>query len=83
MRGQLFESIGQYYGTRYFTDLLDLQSGGRIRAKIFNLRPVCRWNLTYFLYDRVSQERIRLSKRNCFRYFERAIEEFRSGKLTS
>lgn len=79
MRGQLFESIGQYHSTRFFTDLLELQSGGRIRAKIFNLRPVRRWNLSYFLYDRVSRKRIRLSKRKCFRYFERAIAEFEAA----
>jgi hypothetical protein len=79
MRGQLFESIGQYYSTRFFTDLLELQSGGRIRAKIFNLRAVRRWNLTYFLYDRASRRRIRMSKRKCFQYFERAIAEFEAA----
>ncbi len=80
-RGRLFESIGDYYSTWFFLDCLDLQRGGRIRAKVFNLRFVRRWNLTYFLYDRESRKKILLSKRKCFQYLERAIVEFEAASL--
>jgi hypothetical protein len=81
VRGQLFESIGDYYGTWFFLDCLDLQRGGRIRAKVFNARFVRRWNLTYFLYDRESRKRILVSKRKCFQYLERAVAEFEAANL--
>ncbi|MGH8653727.1 MAG: hypothetical protein ACREYE_16845 [Gammaproteobacteria bacterium] len=81
VRGQLFESIGDYYSTWFFLDCLDLQRGGRIRAKIFNLRFVRRWNLTYFLYDRESRKKILVSKRMCFQYLERAVAAFEAANL--
>jgi hypothetical protein len=81
VRGQLFESIGDYYSTWFFLHCLDLQRGGRIRAKVFNLRFVRRWNLTYFLYDRESRKKILVSKQKCFQYLERAVTEFEAANL--
>lgn len=81
VRGQLFESIGDYHSTWFFLDCLDLQRGGRLRAKVFNLRFVQRWNLIYFLYDRKSRTKILVSKRKCFQYLERAIAEFEAANL--
>lgn len=81
VRGQLFESIGDYYSTWFFLNCLDLQRGGRFRARIFNLRFVRRWNLTYFLYDRESRNKIVASKRKCFQYLERAVVEFELANL--
>jgi len=81
VRGQLFESIGDYYSTWFFLDCLDLQRGGRFRAKIFNLRFVRRWNLVYFLYDRDSREKILESKRKCLQYLEKAVAEFEAADL--
>lgn len=81
VRGQLFESIGDYYSTWFFLNCLDLQRGGRIRAKILNLRFVHRWNVGYFLYDRESRKQILASKRKCFRYLEKAVTEFEAANL--
>jgi hypothetical protein len=81
VRGQLFESIGDYYSTWYFLDCLARQRGGRIRAILFNLRFVRRWNLTYFLYDRQSRTKILESKRKCFQYLGRAVAEFEAANL--
>jgi hypothetical protein len=81
IRGQLFESIGDYYSTWFFLSCLDFQHGGRFRAKVFNLRFVRRWNLTYFLYSRENRRRILATKRKCFRYLESAVSEFEAANL--
>ena len=80
-RGRVFESIGDYYSSWFFLYCLGLQNGGRVRAKLFNLRFVRRWNLTYFLYDSDSRKKIRQSKRKCFEFLERAIAEFEAANL--
>jgi hypothetical protein len=78
-RGHLFSAIGDFYSSRYLCDKLDFQKGGRIKSKIANLYFVRRWNLDKFLYDSISRKKIEDSKRKCFQYFERSIEEFRQG----
>lgn len=80
-RGHLFSAIGDFYSSRYLCDKLDFQEGGRIKSKIANMYFVRRWNLDKFLYDRISRKKLEDSKRKCFQYFERSIEEFRlAGK---
>ena len=81
LRGQVFESIGDYYSAWFFLDCLDFQRGGRFRAKLLNLYFFRRWNLVYFLYDRDSRKKILRSKRKCFEYFERAVAEFEAANL--
>ena len=81
LRGQVFESIGDYYSAWFFLDYLDFQHGERFREKLLNLHFFRRWNLVYFLYDRDSRKKILRSKRKCFEYFERAVAEFEAANL--
>lgn len=82
-RGHLFSAIGDFYSSRYLCDKLDFQKGGRIKSKIANMYFVRRWNLDKFLYDHISRKKIEDSKRKCFQYFERSIEEFQLGSKKS
>ena len=60
-RGSTFSAIGDFYSSIYFCYLLDFQSGGKIKSKIANMYFVRRWNLIFFLYDKTSRQKIRLS----------------------
>ncbi len=82
-RGSSLSAIGDFYSSIYFYYLLDFQSGGRIKSKIANMYFVRRWNLIFFLYDKISRQKILESKKKCFHYFERSIEEFRLGEHES
>jgi hypothetical protein len=76
-RGHQFSSIGDAYSSKFLTDKLAFQKGGRFKSKIANLEIVRRWNLDLYLYDRAARHRIDKSRDECVRYFERSIEEFR------
>jgi hypothetical protein len=82
-RGSTFSAIGDFYSSMYFCYLLDFQRGGKIKSKIANMYFVRRWNLLIFFYDKISRQKIRKAKRECFRYFERSIEEFGLGERRS
>ncbi|MFM2381526.1 MAG: hypothetical protein RLZZ76_293 [Candidatus Parcubacteria bacterium] len=82
-RGSTLSAIGDFYSSIYFCYLLDFQSGGKIKSKIANMYFVRRWNIIFFLYDKVSRRKILESKKKCFQYFERSIEEFRLGEYQS
>ena len=72
-RGHLFSAIGDFYSSKYLSDMLDFQKGGKTKSKIANMYFVRRWNLDRFLYDRVSQRKVKDSKEKCILYFEKSI----------
>ena len=75
-RGHLFSSIGDAYSSKFLTDKLAFQKGGKFKSKIANIDFVRRWNLDRYLYDGVARRKIDESRDECIRYFERAIMEF-------
>lgn len=80
-RGHQFSSIGDAYSSKFLSDKLAFQEGGKFKSKIANLEFVRRWNLDRYLYDGAVRRRIDKSRDECIRYFERSIEEFRlAGK---
>lgn len=75
-RGHQFSSIGDAYSSKFLTDKLAFQKGGKLKSKIANINLVRRWNLDRYLYDRDARRKIDESRDKCIRFFERSIKEF-------
>lgn len=75
-RGHQFSSIGDVYSSKFLTDKLAFQKGGKFKSKIANTDFVRRWNLDRYLYDQAARCKIDKSRDECIRYFERSIKEF-------
>lgn len=78
-RGHMYSEVAEFHCSKYLLYKLDFQKGGRRRSMIANLYFVRRWNLDKFLYDRKSRKKIESSEKQCYEYFNKAIEEFRLG----
>lgn len=80
-RGHMYSEVAEFYCSKCFLYKLDFQKGGRRRSMIANIYLVRRWNLDKFLYDRKSRRKIESSEKQCYQYFNKAIEEFKlAGK---
>lgn len=75
-RGHQFSSIGDAYSSKFLTDKLAFQKGGKLKSKIANINFVRRWNLDRYLYDRDARRNIDESRDKCIQYFERSVKEF-------
>jgi hypothetical protein len=75
-RGHQFSSIGDAYSSKFLTDKLAFQEGGKLKSKITNTYFVRRWNLDRYLYDKEARYKIDESHDECIRYFERSIKGF-------
>ena len=78
-RGHMYSEVAEFHCSKCLLYKLDFQRGGRRRSMIANIYFVRRWNLDKFLYDRKSRKKIESSERECYEYFNKAIEEFRLG----
>jgi hypothetical protein len=82
-RGHMYSEVAEFYCSKCLLYKLDFQKGGRRRSMIANIYFVRRWNLDKFLYDRTSRKKIESSEKQCYEYFNKAIEEFRIGGKNS
>ncbi|CAN5694163.1 hypothetical protein BH11PAT2_BH11PAT2_04850 [soil metagenome] len=83
LRGHQFSSIGDAYSSKFLSDKLALQKGGKIKSRIANNHFVRRWNLDRYLYSRVARKKIDDSHDRCIHYFERSIEDFQLAGMKS
>ena len=84
LRGNIFVSLGESYGTKFLDTQINLMVGGKIKTKLANMHPIKRWGLyKYLIFDRDSRKKVNECAFKCFSFFEKSIEEFKAGDKKS
>jgi len=84
LRGNIFMSLGESYGTKFLDTQTDLMVGGKIKTKLANIHLIKRWGLDkYLIFDRGSRKKINECAKKCIGFFERSITEFTAGDKKS
>lgn len=84
LRGNIFMSLGESYGTKFLDTQIDLMVGGKIKTKLANMHSIKKWGLyKYLIFDRNSRKKINECAKKCISFFEKSIKEFKTGDKKS